>query len=126
MTQTTEVHVSQIFPGTAYQLVGTNSTATQDIYLSLAGTTNQISVGTSGSTITLSTPQNINSSASPTFAGLTLTGTLTATNQTLDIKNITITTVATDPGSPVEGQIWYNSTTHQFIGYNGTANVILG
>ena len=122
----TEIHVSQILPGTAYELIGTNSGATQDVYLTLAGTTNQINVSTAGTTITFSTPQNINSGASPTFAGLTLTGTLTATNQTLDIKNIAITTVATDPGSPVEGQIWYNSTTHQFIGYNGTSNVILG
>lgn len=192
MTET-EIHVSQILPGTAYQLIGTNSGATKDVYLTLAGTTNQISVGTVGTTITLSTPQNINSGASPTFAsetltnttnqlvlgttrtvtvsatqpatssrtytipdqgaaanfvldqsnytiagtwtftpnttftgGLTSTGTITATNQNLVIKNISITTVASDPGSPVEGQLWYNSTTHQFIGYNGTSNVIIG
>src|SRR4029077_4413602 len=29
--------------------------------------------------------------------------------------------VAADPGSPVEGQVWYNTTTHLWKGYNGSA-----
>ena len=29
--------------------------------------------------------------------------------------------VATDPVSPVEGQVWYNTTSHTWKGYNGTA-----
>lgn len=29
--------------------------------------------------------------------------------------------VASDPVSPVEGQVWYNTTTHLWKGYNGTA-----
>jgi hypothetical protein len=40
--------------------------------LTLQGTTNQINVSTVGSTITLSTPQDIHTGASPTFSGLTL------------------------------------------------------
>jgi hypothetical protein len=40
--------------------------------LTLQGTTNQIDVSTSGSTITLSTPQDIHTGATPTFASLTL------------------------------------------------------
>jgi hypothetical protein len=40
--------------------------------LTLQGTTNQINVSTTGSTITLSTPQDIHIGATPTFAGLTL------------------------------------------------------
>jgi hypothetical protein len=40
--------------------------------LTLQGTANQINVNTSGSTITLSLPQNIHTGATPTFAGLTL------------------------------------------------------
>jgi hypothetical protein len=40
--------------------------------LTLQGTTNQVNVSTVGSTITLSTPQDIATSSSPTFAGLTL------------------------------------------------------
>lgn len=34
--------------------------------------------------------------------------------------------VATDPVSPFTGQVWFNSTSNQFIGYNGTVNVIIG
>ena len=33
---------------------------------------------------------------------------------------------ASDPGSPVEGQIWYRTDSHQLLMYNGTSNVILG
>lgn len=42
--------------------------------LSGDGTGNQVSVGTSGTTITLTLPQNIGTSNSPTFSGLTLSG----------------------------------------------------
>ncbi|MBK9976127.1 MAG: hypothetical protein IPP14_15250 [Planctomycetes bacterium] len=38
----------------------------------LSGTTNQVSVANAAGSITLSTPQDIHSGASPTFAGLTL------------------------------------------------------
>jgi len=44
--------------------------------LTLQGTTNQINISIAGSTITLSTPQDISPTSSPTFAGLTI-GTLT-------------------------------------------------
>lgn len=40
----------------------------------LTGTTNQITVTNGAGSITLSTPQDINSGASPTFAGLTVSG----------------------------------------------------
>jgi parallel beta-helix repeat protein len=42
--------------------------------LTVVGTANQVTVGTSAGTITLSTPQNIHVAATPTFAGLTLSG----------------------------------------------------
>ena len=48
----------------------------------IAGTTNQITVAGSGlnnASVTLSTPQNIHSAATPTFAGLTINGAITAT-----------------------------------------------
>ncbi|GIW67867.1 MAG: hypothetical protein KatS3mg096_735 [Candidatus Parcubacteria bacterium] len=44
--------------------------------LTLQGTTNQINVSSGGSTITLSTPQNIAPTSTPTFGGLTLNGNL--------------------------------------------------
>ena len=34
----------------------------------------------------------------------------------------TITKVASDPGSPTEGQVWYNTTSGDLKFYNGTAN----
>jgi len=37
-----------------------------------------------------------------------------------------IPVVATDPVSPFTGQIWFNSVSHQFVGFNGSVNVILG
>ena len=40
--------------------------------------------------------------------------------------NLIVHVLTDDPGSPVEGQLWYNSTEKQWKGYNGTAVVILG
>jgi hypothetical protein len=34
--------------------------------------------------------------------------------------------IAGNPASPVIGDFWFNSLTSQYMGYNGTANVILG
>ena len=74
----------------------------------LTGTANQVAVtngdGTVGNPV-LSTPQDIHSGASPTFAGLTLNGTLTraadsiidltgAATRTLDLINSTVSQVA--------------------------------
>jgi len=41
----------------------------------------------------------------------------------IGIKGIEIQTIAGDPANPVEGQVWYNSTTSTLKGYNGTSNV---
>jgi hypothetical protein len=60
--------------GTANQLLGVNSGATGAEYKSLLGTTDQIIATHAAGSITFSTPQNIASTSSPTFAGLTLTG----------------------------------------------------
>jgi len=41
--------------------------------------------------------------------------------------DIAFSTVRTsDPSSPSEGDMWYNSTDNQFKGYNGTSVVVLG
>ena len=37
-----------------------------------------------------------------------------------------ITARASDPGTPIAGEIWFNSTDRQFYGYDGGATVILG
>lgn len=43
-----------------------------------------------------------------------------------ELQQVVIHQLASDPGSPAEGQIWYNTTTKQWVGYNGTNNVVLG
>lgn len=60
--------------GTGNQLLGVNSGASAAEYKTLNGTSNQISVSHAAGSITLSTPQNIHTAATPTFGGLTLTG----------------------------------------------------
>jgi hypothetical protein len=44
--------------------------------IKIAGTTNQVDVANSATGITISAPQNIHAAATPTFAGMTLTGAL--------------------------------------------------
>ena len=41
----------------------------------------------------------------------------------ITIKGATIQVIAGDPANPVEGQVWYNSTTNKLKGYNGSTNV---
>ncbi len=43
-----------------------------------------------------------------------------------EVKNVVIDKLSSDPGSPTEGQIWYNTTSHQLKLYNGTSVVVLG
>ena len=52
-------------------------------FINLLGTANQVTVTHNASDTTLSLPQNIDAASSPTFAGLTLTGTLTGTAMNL-------------------------------------------
>lgn len=68
--------VSSFALGTANQIIGMNSGATANEYKTLSGTSNQISVSHGAGTVTLSTPQDIGASSSPTFGGLTLNGSL--------------------------------------------------
>src|SRR4051812_48968678 len=44
---------------------------------------------------------------------------------TNEIKNVLIDVRSSDPGSPVAGQIWFNSSTGQLKYYNGTDTVVL-
>lgn len=52
-------------------------------FIDLLGTANQVTVTHNASDTTLSLPQDIDAASSPTFAGLTLTGTLTGTAMNL-------------------------------------------
>lgn len=59
--------------GTANQVLGVNSGASAAEYKSILGTTSQVVVTHGAGSITLSTPQSIATTSSPTFGGLTLT-----------------------------------------------------
>jgi len=39
------------------------------------------------------------------------------------LHGILIETIAGDPANPVEGQIWYNSSTNVLKAYNGSSTV---
>jgi hypothetical protein len=70
---------SQVITSNAITL-GTHTTG--NYVATITGTANQITVAGSGletAAITLSTPQDIHTSATPTFAGLTINGAITAT-----------------------------------------------
>jgi hypothetical protein len=41
----------------------------------------------------------------------------------ITLKGMAIQALAADPTNPVEGQVWYNTTTNKMKGYNGTSNV---
>lgn len=107
---------------TTISLTGTSGTG------SVAGggtltfaSTNGVVASVSGSTVTISDPQDIRTSASPTFAGGTFNGNVTRSSRPL----ITNTTGTAAPSSPIQGDEWYNSTTgilYKYI-FDGTSNV---
>lgn len=67
--------------GGGNQILGVNSGATSMEYKTISGTANQVSVTLGAGSIILATPQNIHTGAIPTFAGLTLSGAVTAAGQ---------------------------------------------
>lgn len=79
---------------------GTGTASTRTI----TGTTNQITVtngdGVSGNP-TLATPQNIHTAASPTFAGITLTGLVTITDVNVALSATTGTKIGTAVGQKI-------------------------
>ncbi|MBI5465805.1 MAG: hypothetical protein HY974_00780, partial [Candidatus Kerfeldbacteria bacterium] len=98
--------------GTGNYLVGVNSGATAWEYKQLSGTTNQINVNHAAGAVTLSTPQDIHTAASPSFAGLAInTNTLYIASSGANVGIGTITpfgllqvgTAATTPGLIVTG-----------------------
>ena len=109
----------------AYVTIGNDATLTSE--RSLTGTSNQIIVtdNGAGSTVVLSTPQNINSGASPTFAGLTLTsfsGAISASSGVLAAGTLSIA----NGGTAVTSLSNIVGTANQVTVTNGTARVIGG
>lgn len=92
--------LARLAKGSANQLLGMNAGATAPEYKSINGTANQVTVTHGANSITFALPQDLHTGATPTFAGLTVTGTFNlntgtlATNQTtVNIVNTTATTV---------------------------------
>ncbi len=106
--------------------------------LTLAGTTNQITVVTSTPTITLSTPQDIATASSPSFTGLTVSG-VSGSTQCLEVNSSGVIHGAGGPcgtsggsflqliGGTMQGSILSNSSANNIgsagnywgIGYFG-------
>lgn len=90
--------------GTANQVLGMNSGATGTEWKTIAGTSNQITVTQGAGTVTLSTPQNIHTNASPTFDSLTLDGSFSILSMTGSTSAISLTgtssSVQADGSSP--------------------------
>lgn len=72
------IAITKLANGTADQVFGTNHTGTANEFKTLTGTTNQVVVTGSAGAITFATPQDINTSSSPTFSGLTISKNATA------------------------------------------------
>ncbi len=96
--------------------------------LTLQGTTNQVNVASGGGTITLSTPQNIHSAASPTFVGMTLTGDLAVNgNDITSTGALTVTPAAnTNFNVSLSGTGDFTVNTNQLYVDTSTARVGIG
>ncbi len=99
--------------GAAYVTVGSDATLTAE--RALTGTSNQITItdNGAGSTVVLSTPQNIHTAATPTFASLSLTAT---TNQFVLGTTRTATITAPTPAT--------SSRTYTFPDLSGDYSVV--
>ncbi len=97
--------------------------------LSLIGTTNQVSVSAATGSITLTLPQSIGTSSTPTFSGLTLTGasSITYNSAADDTYGSNLTTVTNTNTSGTTSNV--KGVTIQLIGStnaNASANTVTG
>lgn len=110
-------------PTNGQLLIG--STGAVPVLGTLTGTANQVVVTNSAGGITLSTPQNIGTGSSPTFAGLTLSG-LTASRYLKTDGSSVVTTQATPipvsdggtglTGTPSNGQLAIGNGVNYTLG----------
>ena len=91
--------------GTANYLLGANSGATGWEYKQLLGTTDQLTVTHGVGSVTLSLPQDIAVTSSPTFNGLALTGNLTASSTVTTANFITASSSSLTSGDFFKGVV---------------------
>lgn len=107
--------------GATYVTLSTNSSLTNERVLT--GTSNQIVVtdNGAGSTVVLSTPQNIHTAATPTFASETLTAT---SNQLILGATRTVTLTAPTPASSSRTITFPDlATNYDVVGASGTQTI---
>ena len=92
--------------GSANQIIGMNAAGTAMEYKTVSGTTHQVTVTNTANALTFSLPQNIDSTASPSFAGLTISGLTAGYVPFIGTGGV----VSQDVGN-----FFYNSTNH-FLG----------
>ena len=94
----------------------------------ITGTSNQITVTNGDGSIVLSLPQNIHTTATPTFGRI---GLGTSPSRSLHISCtdgivLPVGTTAQRVGTPIQGEIRFNTTDTAFEGYDGSAWGALG
>lgn len=94
--------VSELGPLTNGQLL-IGSTGAAAVPATITGTSNQISVATGAGSITLSTPQDIGTGSSPTFGGLTITGSTAFQNVNVSTSGNIDTMINTSTGVRLTG-----------------------
>ncbi len=138
--------VTSLSAGTGIAVSGSSGavTLTNSGVTALTGTTNQVSLSGSTGSITISTPQNIHTGASPTFSRLNLseasnqlvlqsnsvTGSLTWTpvtsNKTITLPNLTGTAFLIDGGQTISSAVWNASAIGPSYGGTGQTTLAKG
>lgn len=126
------VTLTDLGSGTLTATIGANSVAlgsdtTGNYVAQITGTTDQVTVTGSGSesaSVTLSLPQSIATSSSPTFAGLTTTSRITTPASVTGTAPLRMPH-GTAPSSPVDGDIW-TTTAGIYVRVNGSTIGPLG
>jgi len=106
----TKYITSTVGPTNGQLLIG--STASTPVLGTLTGTTNRVTVTNGAGTITLSGPQDLATTSTPTFGSLTLTSNLTMSALTANgMAYISGTKNLASTASPTNGQILIGSTS---------------
>jgi hypothetical protein len=117
--------------GSAYAIDTTAYLTSSTGVTSITGTANQVIASASVGAVTLSLPQSIATTSSPTFAGGTFTGALSGTSATFSGDVVGNTWmhcaaygVLTGNSETVNGSPWYGLGVSNISGYGGLGNYV--